>query len=46
VHLEAAGLQQAAGWIEHYRKHWEGAFDRMDALITRLNEEALKNGRQ
>jgi DNA-binding transcriptional ArsR family regulator len=46
VHLEAAGLQQAAGWIDHYRKHWEGAFDRMDALIAQLNEEAVKNGRQ
>ena len=46
VHLEAAGLQRAAGWIDHYRKHWEGAFDRMDALISKLNEEAVKNGRQ
>ena len=33
-------------WIDHYRQYWEGAFDRMDALITRLNEEAQKNGRQ
>lgn len=46
VHLEAAGLQMAASWIDHYRMHWDGAFDRMDALIAQLNEEAKKNGRQ
>lgn len=46
VHLEPEGLQHVGAWIDHYRKHWEGAFDRMDALITRLNEEAKKNGRQ
>jgi DNA-binding transcriptional ArsR family regulator len=46
VHLDVAGLQLAAGWIDHYRQYWEGAFDRMDALIERLKEEAAKNGRQ
>ena len=46
VHLEPEGLQRAGAWIDHYRQYWEGAFDRMDALITRLNEEARKNGRQ
>ena len=46
VHLDATGFRQAAGWIDHYRQYWEGAFDRMDALIARLNEEAAKNGRQ
>lgn len=46
VHLEAEGLMRAGAWIDHYRKHWEGAFDRMDALISHLTEEATKNGRQ
>lgn len=46
VHLEPEGLKRAGAWIDHYRKHWEGAFDRIDALITRLNEETKKNGRQ
>jgi DNA-binding transcriptional ArsR family regulator len=45
VHLEPEGLKRAGAWIDHYRKHWEGAFDRMDALIEKLNEEARKNGR-
>jgi DNA-binding transcriptional ArsR family regulator len=46
VHLEPEGLKRAGAWIDHYRKHWEGAFDRMDALVSRLHEEAKKNGRQ
>lgn len=46
VHLEPEGLKRAGAWIDHYRQYWEGAFDRMDALITRLNEEAKTNGRQ
>lgn len=46
VHLEPEGLKRASAWIDHYRKYWEGAFDRMDALIDRLNKEASKNGRQ
>ena len=46
VHLEPEGLKQAAGWIDHYRQYWKGAFERMDALIERLNEEAERNGRQ
>ncbi len=46
VHLDAAGLQKAAGWIDHYRRHWEGAFDRMDTLLQRLQAEEVKNGRQ
>ena len=46
VHLEPEGLKRAGAWIDHYRQYWEGAFDRMDALIAHLNEEAAKNGRQ
>ena len=46
VHLDPEGLRRAGAWIDHYRKYWEGAFDRMDALIARLTEEAEKNGRQ
>lgn len=46
VHLAAEGLKPAATWIDHYRRHWEGAFDRIDALITRLKDEESKNGRQ
>jgi DNA-binding transcriptional ArsR family regulator len=46
VHLQAEGLKRAGAWIDHYRRYWEGSFDRMDALIERLNAEARKNERQ
>jgi len=46
VHLEPEGLKRAGAWIDHYRRHWEGAFDRMDALIARLQAEEDRNGRQ
>jgi DNA-binding transcriptional ArsR family regulator len=34
--LEAAPLQDAANWIESYRKFWEASFDRLDAYLQRL----------
>lgn len=46
VVLDPAGMRQAAMWIDHYRQFWTGAFDRMDALIDRLNTEAERNGKQ
>lgn len=46
VHLDPTGLQRAANWIDHYRLHWEGAFDRIDGLIARLQAEEAKNGRR
>src|SRR3569623_192777 len=33
--LEAAPLQDAANWIEYYRKFWEASFDRLDAYLQR-----------
>jgi DNA-binding transcriptional ArsR family regulator len=46
VHLDPEGLKRASDWIAHYRQHWEGAFDRMDALIERLQDAEKRNGRQ
>jgi len=37
--LEAAPLQEVAGWIEYYRKFWEASFDRLDAYLQRLQAE-------
>jgi DNA-binding transcriptional ArsR family regulator len=30
--LEAAGLKEAALWVERYRRLWEDSFDRLEAL--------------
>ncbi|HEX4973161.1 MAG TPA: metalloregulator ArsR/SmtB family transcription factor [Steroidobacteraceae bacterium] len=36
--LRAAPLQQAYEWMDEYRQFWEGAFDRLDALLQRLQQ--------
>ena len=34
--LEAAPLQEVAGWIEVYRRVWAEIFDRLDAYLQQL----------
>jgi DNA-binding transcriptional ArsR family regulator len=34
--LEAAPLQQAADWVEQYRKFWEESFDRLEDYLSEL----------
>lgn len=35
-HIEGEALAQATGWLENYRKIWEGNFARLDTLLTQL----------
>src|SRR6266446_2666755 len=41
--LEAAPLQDAADWIEHYRRFWEESLDRLDAYLKEV-QAAKKTG--
>jgi DNA-binding transcriptional ArsR family regulator len=34
--LEARPLAEVNEWLEHYRRHWEGNFQRLDALLDEL----------
>ncbi len=34
--LEARPLAEANQWLENYRRHWEGNFQRLDALLGEL----------
>jgi DNA-binding transcriptional ArsR family regulator len=36
VHLEAAPLAAATGWLEGYRSFWERRYGRLDTLLDRL----------
>ncbi|WP_026607401.1 ArsR/SmtB family transcription factor [Methylocapsa acidiphila] len=36
--LEAARLRDLAGWLETYRRFWEGSFDRLDAYLQDLQK--------
>ena len=42
--LEAKRLAEATGWLERYRKIWEGNFQRLDALLDELKAQEKKNG--
>jgi DNA-binding transcriptional ArsR family regulator len=37
--LRADPLQQAAGWLEQYRRFWEESFDRLDDYLQQLQSE-------
>ena len=36
--LRAQPLKQAYQWMDDYRQFWEGAFDRLDVLLQRLQQ--------
>jgi DNA-binding transcriptional ArsR family regulator len=44
--LEAKRLAEATGWLERYRKIWEGNFQRLDALLDELKTQEKKSGTQ
>ncbi|MGX7876489.1 ArsR/SmtB family transcription factor [Mesorhizobium sp. ORM6] len=42
--LEAKPLAEANGWLERYRKIWEGNFQRLDALLGALQANKEPGG--
>jgi len=36
--LEAAPLQDVAGWIDGYRRFWDESFDRLDGYLQQLQQ--------
>jgi len=44
--LEAAPLREAAGWIDEYRRFWEGGFDRLDAYLRELQDGNEQDGNE
>jgi len=43
--LEAKPLAGASGWLEAYRRFWEGSFERLDVLLDEMNAKEKKRGR-
>lgn len=41
--LQAGPLQDVAGWVEHYRRFWEGSFDRLDEYLLQLKSQNWKH---
>ena len=42
--LEAKPLQQAAQWVEEYRKFWEGSLDRLAEYLVKTTKQSQKKG--
>ncbi|HEV2689129.1 MAG TPA: metalloregulator ArsR/SmtB family transcription factor [Bryobacteraceae bacterium] len=40
--LEATPLQEATGWLENYRRFWEGSFRRLDSLLEEMKAKEKK----
>jgi len=36
-------LKEAINWLEHYRRHWEQSFDRLDEYLTELQAKEKKH---
>jgi DNA-binding transcriptional ArsR family regulator len=44
MELQAKPLQQAAAWVEQYRKFWEGSLDRLAAYLEETDQAVSKKG--
>jgi DNA-binding transcriptional ArsR family regulator len=44
--LKAKPLKDVADWVEHYRRHWEQSFDRLDEYLQELQQKEKKHGRK
>ena len=42
--LETTALAEATGYLEGYRRFWEGRFQRLDALLDELKTQEKKRG--
>jgi DNA-binding transcriptional ArsR family regulator len=41
--LKAEPLKDAVNWLEHYRRHWEESFDRLDDYLKELQSGKTKD---
>jgi len=44
--LEARPLSEATGWLEDYRRFWEGSFQRLDDLLAEMKTKEKKSPRR
>ena len=40
--LKAKPLKEAVDWLEHYRRHWEESFDRLDDYLNKIQGKKPK----
>jgi DNA-binding transcriptional ArsR family regulator len=44
--LEPKPLALATGWLENYRRFWEGSFQRLDTLLDEMKTKENKRARK
>jgi DNA-binding transcriptional ArsR family regulator len=44
--LQAAPLREVAEWAGHYRRYWEGSFDRLEKYLGQLQRQEKRHGRK
>ena len=44
--LRAGPLEDAAYWLEHYRRFWEQSFDRLEDYLHDLEKKGKRHGRK
>ena len=44
--LEAKPMKEAVDWLEHYRRHWEESFDRLDDYLQELQRQEKSKGKK
>ncbi|WP_437995686.1 metalloregulator ArsR/SmtB family transcription factor [Sorangium sp. So ce185] len=40
--IEAKPLADASGWLDNYKRFWEGSYERLDDLLEELKEKESK----
>ena len=43
--LDPRPLAKATGWLENYRRFWEGSFQRLDTLLDEMKAKEKKRAR-
>ncbi|AUX34516.1 MULTISPECIES: helix-turn-helix transcriptional regulator [Sorangium] len=43
--IEAKPLEDASGWLDNYKRFWEGSYERLDDLLEELKEREGKGER-
>ena len=44
--LDAGPLEQAADWLEHYRRFWDQSLDRLEDYLRKLQTKRRRHGRR
>jgi DNA-binding transcriptional ArsR family regulator len=44
--LSAGPMRDAADWLEHYRRFWEQALDRLEEYLREVNSKEKRNARK